>query len=368
MQHSAPEETAAHKTLLRVLDEDGSLHDGAVFKISDEMLRRIYSSMVLVRSIDTRMLLLQRQGRIGFWGPTTGQEAAVIGSVAALEDRDWIAPALREYGCAVYRGLALEEIFAQCLGNSLDRTHGRQMPCHFSFKEGNYYSMSSVIGTQILHAVGMAMAAKIRGDDVVVAGYMGDGATSSTDFHAAMNLAAVQCAPCVLICQNNQWAISTNIAAQMATDTVVVKALAYGMRAVRVDGNDALAVYQATKEAAERARKGKGPTFLELLTYRVLGHSSSDDPTRYRDSDEVEKWTKRDPLSRLRTFLESKDLWDGDQQTELEEEISARLGAALRTAEAAPAVEPESLIRDVYSDVPAHLREQWAAVMKSSRP
>ncbi|MFH0944838.1 MAG: thiamine pyrophosphate-dependent enzyme [Planctomycetota bacterium] len=368
MPHSVPEEAAGQTSLLRILDEDGSLLDGAALEIPDELLLRIYHAMVLVRAVDTRMLLLQRQGRIGFWGPTTGQEAAVIGSVAALEDRDWIVPALREYGCAVYRGLSLEEIFGQVLGNSLDRTHGRQMPCHFSFKEGNYYSMSSVIGTQTLHAVGVAMAAKLKGDDVVVAGYMGDGATSSTDFHAAMNFAAVRRAPCVLICQNNQWAISTNIAGQMATDTVVIKARAYGMRSVRVDGNDALAVFAATREAAARARAGAGPTFLELLTYRVLGHSSSDDPTRYRDSGEVEAWVKRDPVARLRRFLEGRALWDAGQEVDLSEEIAARLSAALLAAEAAPGVAPESLILDVYSEVPAHLREQWAGATKNHQP
>ncbi len=348
----------AEPDLFRVLSDENSVPKSKDVGIADELLLRIFRGMVLLRELDHRMLLMQRQGRIGFWGPTTGQEAATIASCAAFEDRDWILPALREAGCALYRGLPLEEMVAQCLGNAGDRAHGRQMPCHYSFREGNYVAMSSVIGTQIPHAVGAAMAARIRGDDVVVAGYLGDGATSATDFHVAMNFAAVFKAPCVLICQNNQWAISVPVSKQTASRTIAQKAVAYGMPSIRVDGNDALAVYTATREAVERARRGDGPTLVELLTYRVLGHSSSDDPTRYRDEAEVKAWTAKDPIVRMRAFLESRGLWDAQHQEDWEGEVNGRIARAVRDAEAKPPVDPSTLVSDVYADVPAHLTEQ----------
>jgi len=325
--------------------------------IADDLLLRMYQTMVLLRQLDERMLVLQRQGRIGFWGPTKGQEGATIASAAAFEDRDWILPALREAGITLYRGFRLEQMIAQVIGNGMDRVKGRQMPCHYSFKEGNYVAMSSVIGTQIPHATGVAMAAKIKGDDVVVAGYLGDGATSSSDFHVAMNFGAVVKAPVVFICQNNQWAISVPIEKQTKSKTIAAKSVAYGMEGVRVDGNDVLAVYAATKNAVDKARAGGGPTFLELLTYRVLGHSSSDDPTRYRDEAIVKEWEAKDPIARLRRYLEHQDLWNDAKQDDLEGEHTARISSAIKQAEAAPPVAVKSIIEDVYADVPNHLAQ-----------
>ncbi len=341
------------------------LGDGATFRkkpsaigVTDDTALAMYKTMVLLRTLDAKMLVLQRQGRIGFWGPIRGQEAATIGSCAAFEQRDWILPALREAGAALYRGFSLTEMVSQCLGNSGDKTQGRQMPCHYTFKAGNYVAMSSVIGTQIPHAVGVAMAAKIKGEPTVVAGYLGDGATSSTDFHAAMNFAAVGKAPVVIICQNNQWAISVPLCKQTATKTIAQKAIAYGMPYERVDGNDFLAVYLATKRAVDRARRGEGPTFLELLTYRVLGHSSSDDPTRYRDEREVKYWEGRDPIARARAYLERVGLWNADKEEDLDGELNARIATAVREAEAKPPVAIETLVTDVYGKTPANLDEQ----------
>lgn len=359
---SAPEDE-----LYRVLNDDGSVSKANDPGIPDELLLRIYRTMREVRQFDERMLLMQRQGRVGFYGPIKGQEAATIGSCAALEERDWIFPALREAGCALYRGLPLREMIAQCIGNSGDVTQGRQMPCHYSFKKGRYVAMSSVIGTQIPHAVGAAMGARIRGEDTVIAGYLGDGATSSPEFHAAMNFAAVYKAPCLLICQNNQWAISVPFAKQTATRTVAEKARAYGMDGVRVDGNDALAVFAATRKAAERARGGGGPTLLELVTYRILGHTSSDDPTRYRDESEVQEWRDRDPIQRLRVHLEKRGLWSEAQEQELDDLLAGEIAAAVREAEAAAPVEPATLVTDVYADVPNHLREQMDQALKNLR-
>jgi TPP-dependent pyruvate/acetoin dehydrogenase alpha subunit len=209
----------APQGLVRVLEDDGTVAKGKDPNLTKDVLLFLYEQMVQVREFDRRMLMLQRQGRIGFYGPILGQEAATVGSVAALEARDWIFPALREGAAAMMRGLSLTEAINQLIGNGADRCKGRQMPCHYTFKEGHYYGMSSVIGTQLSHAVGAAMAARIRGDDVVVLGYLGDGATSANDFHCGMNFAAVYRSPCVLFCQNNQWAISVPISKQSASET-----------------------------------------------------------------------------------------------------------------------------------------------------
>jgi pyruvate dehydrogenase E1 component alpha subunit/2-oxoisovalerate dehydrogenase E1 component alpha subunit len=349
---------AGHGPMWTVLREDGSIAPGRDPKLADATLLHLYETMVRVREFDRRMLVLQRQGRIGFYGPILGQEAATVGSVAALEERDWVVPALREGAAAIMRGLPLHIAIAQLIGNSLDRCKGRQMPCHYTFREGNYHAMSSVIGTQITHAVGAAMAARIRGEDAVIAGYLGDGATSSNDFHAGMNFAAVYRAPVVLICQNNQWAISVPISQQMASETIAIKACAYGMPAVRVDGNDVLAVYAATREAVERARRGEGPTFLELVTYRRLGHSSSDDPSRYRDEAEVAVWERRDPVERLRRHLDARGLWNADLETALQDRIAGEVNEAIRQAEAASPPERQSLVTDVFAELTPQLEEQ----------
>ncbi|MFK7739525.1 MAG: pyruvate dehydrogenase (acetyl-transferring) E1 component subunit alpha [Planctomycetota bacterium] len=349
--------------LVRLLEDDGSIAAGKDPQLSDETLLYLYEQMVQVREFDRRMLMLQRQGRIGFYGPILGQEAATVGSVAALEHRDWIFPALREGAAAMMRGLSLTEAINQLIGNGADRCKGRQMPCHYTVKEGNYYGMSSVIGTQISHAAGAAMAARIKGDDVVVLGYMGDGATSANDFHAGMNFAAVYKAPCVMFCQNNQWAISVPLSKQSASETLAQKGKAYGMPCVRVDGNDVLAVYSVTQEAAARARRGEGPTFIEAVTYRRLGHSSSDDPTRYRDEAEVEYWEKRDPVDRFRMHLQSKKLWDDAKEEAFKEDIAKRVNDAITEAESFEPPADETLVTDVYARVTDQQKEQLEDVL-----
>jgi pyruvate dehydrogenase E1 component alpha subunit/2-oxoisovalerate dehydrogenase E1 component alpha subunit len=349
--------------LVQFLADDGMLLRGQSPALADDTMLFLYEQMVQVREFDRRMLMLQRQGRIGFYGPILGQEAATVGSTAALEPRDWVFPALREAASAMMRGLPLQEAIAQLIGNADDRCKGRQMPCHYTFKEGNYYGMSSVIGTQISHAVGAAMAAAIRGDDVVVLGYLGDGATSANDFHCGMNFAAVYRAPCVLLCQNNQWAISVPCSKQSASETIAQKAIAYGMPFVRVDGNDALAVYSVTKAAVDRARSGGGPTFIEAVTYRRLGHSSSDDPTKYRDEAEVKAWEQKDPVDRFRKFLTSRGLWDDGKEAQLKERIAAAVNAAIAAAEGVGPPADETLVTDVYAQVTPQLKEQLAEVL-----
>ncbi len=358
----APARPAA-QGLVRVLDDDGTVPKGKDPGLPDATLLFLYEQMVQVREFDRRMLMLQRQGRIGFYGPILGQEAATVGSVAALEPRDWIFPALREGAAAMMRGLSLTEAINQLIGNGADRCKGRQMPCHYTFKEGHYYGMSSVIGTQVSHAVGAAMAARIRGDDAVVLGYLGDGATSANDFHCGMNFAAVYRSPCVLFCQNNQWAISVPISKQSASETLAQKGKAYGMPYVRVDGNDVLAVYSVTKAAVEKARKGDGPTFVEAVTYRRLGHSSSDDPTRYRDEAEVKAWEKKDPVDRFRAYLTKRGLWSEAQEIAFKDDIAQRVNDAIAAAEKNAPPADETLVTDVYAQVPAQLKEQLADVL-----
>ena len=361
----APAATAPAKPqgLVRLLEDDGTVAKGKDPGLAEETLLYLYEQMVQVREFDRRMLMLQRQGRIGFYGPILGQEAATVGSVAALERRDWIFPALREGAAAMMRGLSLTEAINQLIGNGADRCKGRQMPCHYTVKEGNYYGMSSVIGTQISHATGAAMAAKIRGDDIVVLGYMGDGATSANDFHAGMNFAAVYKSPCIMFCQNNQWAISVPLSKQSASETLAQKGKAYGMPYVRVDGNDILAVYSVTKEAAARARKGDGPTFIEAVTYRRLGHSSSDDPTKYRDDAEVKLWEQRDPVDRFRAYLQKKGLWDDGKEAAFKEDIAKRVNDAIAAAEKEAPPEDETLVTDVYARVTEQQKEQLAEVL-----
>ncbi|MHC4924210.1 MAG: thiamine pyrophosphate-dependent dehydrogenase E1 component subunit alpha [Planctomycetota bacterium] len=344
--------------LLRVLKDNGSVDPKTDPKLGDERCIELYRQMLFLRHFDNKMLGLQRQGRIAFYGASMGQEAATVGSASVARPDDWVFPALREGGAALLRGMPLKTYIGQLYGNSADESMGHQQPMHFSWRAGNHVSLSSPIGTQIPQAAGAAMAANIRGDDVIVLGYMGDGATSEGDFHVGMNFAAVFKAPVVMICQNNGWAISVPVSMQTASETIAIKARAYGMPGVRVDGNDLLAVVAAVQEAADRARKGGGPTFIELVTYRRLGHSSSDDPSRYRDENEVKEWEKKDPLERFRRYLEKRGLWDETKEEAAVAAIGEEVEQAILDAEAAPPPPLESLIEHVVDGVPRNLRDQ----------
>jgi pyruvate dehydrogenase E1 component alpha subunit/2-oxoisovalerate dehydrogenase E1 component alpha subunit len=316
--------------------------------------------MVTIRVMDERLLAMQRQGRIGFYGEAKGQEAAVIGPAAALGPDDWQVPALRDAGAAIFRGLTMRQYVAQIFGNANDVAKGRQLPCHPGTRTAHYVTMSSCIATQIPHAVGMAWAARIRKDPVVVLGCMGDGATSEEDFHVAANFAGVVKAPLVLFCANNQWAISTPSTRQTASPTFAIKALAYGLPGIRVDGNDVLAVYAVVKDAVERARRGDGATFIEALTYRVSAHSSSDDPTRYRDEAVTEAWKQKDPIARFRRYLVEQGWLDDAADKKLHEELDAEVRDAIAIEEPVKPPPLRSLVEDVFAEVPAFLEEQLA--------
>ncbi|AKU91733.1 thiamine pyrophosphate-dependent dehydrogenase E1 component subunit alpha [Vulgatibacter incomptus] len=326
--------------------------------LPDDVALRLYRSMLRIRTVDERMMTLQRQGRIGFYGACTGQEAAYLAAAIALEPSDWIFPALRESSAMLMRGFPLVPYLAQVFGNALDETKGRQMPSHPASRSVNQVSWGSCIGTQLPQAVGAAWAAKLRGDSTVVLAFMGDGATSAADFHTALNFAGVFKVPVVFICQNNHWAISISTKGQTASETYAMKAAAYGFPGVKVDGNDAKAVYAAATEAIARARRGEGPTLLECETYRMGAHSSSDDPSRYRDQAEVDAWAKRDPIQALFRELCEGGLWSEEKDKALRDELLAEVNEAIAAAEAGPDPEPETLFDDVFGELPWHLREQ----------
>ena len=324
--------------------------------------RAMYRAMCLVRVVDERMLTLQRQGRIGFYGAATGQEAAVIGSGWALEPRDWVLPALREGGVALLRGYSLADYTNQLFGNRTDLLKGRQMPCHYGDRKVNYVTLSSPIATQLPQAVGVALAQKLEGAGAITIGYMGDGATSEADFHVAMEFAARLKAPVVFFCQNNQWAISTGWRHQTAAETLADKAQGYGMPGARVDGNDVVAVYEATKVAVDRARAEGTPSFIEALTYRIGAHSTSDDPSRYRDESVTAEWRKRDPIARHRATLVSRGWWSDAEEAGLLEELTAQVKAETERAEAEGPPDLDTLFEDVYAVRPRHLAEQAQAL------
>ena len=266
-------------TILRIIDDQGKVCDEATLpELGRDDWYKIYRAMLFNRRLDERMTRLQRQGRIGFYVGSLGEEAAIIGSAFALEEQDWLVPCYREAGAALLRGYPLFDFLCQIYGNAEDRMKGRQMPCHWGSPGLHLAVVSSPVGTQIPHAVGLAMGARIQGRDEVALTFFGDGATSEGDFHVACNFAGVYKAPVVFVCRNNQYAISIPLEQQTASPSIAVKSEAYGIEGVRVDGNDVLAVYSVAQEAVERARSGGGATLIEAVTYRQGAHSTSDDP------------------------------------------------------------------------------------------
>src|ERR1043165_2479439 len=329
------DDEAKARGLFQLLREDGSAA-GDEPHVDREVARQLFEGMVRIRVTDARMMALQRRGRIVFYGEARGQEAAIVGSAAASEPEDWIVPALREAGGGLFRGMTLDSYIAQIIGNAADPSKGRQLPCHPCDRAHNYVVMSSCVSTQIPHAVGIAMAMKIAGArGKVCFGFMGDGGTSEPDFHVALNFAGVSKAPCVLICQNNQWAISTPGSVQTAAASIAAKGAGYGMEAIRADGNDVIGVYHAVKHAADKARRGDGPSFVELVTYRVSAHSSSDDPSRYRDESVTEIWRgARDPIRRLETYLTARGWLEAGERDAMAQRLEADVRVAIARQEA----------------------------------
>jgi pyruvate dehydrogenase E1 component alpha subunit len=357
--------TAVHDTdpdvmLFRVLREDGTVDPSIEHRFSDEVALRAYVEMRRLRALDARMVLLQRQGRIGFYGAATGQEVVPIVSGLVLEPEDWVFPALREQSVMLARGYPLRDYLAQAFGNVADNLKGRQPPCHQAGKKVHQVSWSPVIGPQIPQAVGAAMAMKIKRAGSIAVAYLGDGATSGPEFHNAMNFAGVYKAPCVIVCQNNHWSISVPTSRQTASATIAIKGRAYGVPAVRVDGNDALAVHKVLSEAFDHARSGRGPVFVEAVTYRMGAHTTSDDPKRYRSDAEVDAWTKKDPIDRLRRYLETRGLMDDARDHKIESDTTQEMSRLLHEVEGMPGPPLASMFDDVYAELPWSLREQRA--------
>jgi pyruvate dehydrogenase E1 component alpha subunit len=327
-------------------------------EIAPTDLVQIYRTMLLARTLDERCLAMQRQGRLGFYAPAMGQEAAQIASAWALDPKDWTFPAYRELGMALVRGVSPEELLNQFFGNASDLLHGRQMPNHYGYRDRNIVVGSSPIGTQIIQAVGAAMAAQRRNDALVTISYFGDGATSSNDFHAGLNFGGVFRVPTIFFCENNGWAISLPRSRQTAAETLAGKGTAYGVPGVVVDGNDVHQVFRAVREARARALAGEGPTLIEAQVYRLGPHSTSDDPHRYRTDAELAEWKQRDPIGRLKHEMIDAGHWSQEQDSQLTEEVRAEVAAAVSHAESIGPPDPLSFLDDVLAARPPALEEQ----------
>ncbi len=353
--------------VVKVLRDDGSLDPRHDPKLSKDEVLALYRAMMRTRVLDDRLVTLQRQGRIGFHIGSLGEEAAILGSAYALRAQDWLFPCYREFGAALWRGMPLQRYVDNMFGNQNDPARGRQMPDHYCFKAAKVTSVSSPIGTQIPQAVGFGWAAKQKKDDLVTIVYLGEGATSSSEFHNGMNFAGVFRTPTVFFCRNNGWAISVPTERQTASRTFAEKAIAYGMPGVRVDGNDLFAVVKVTRDAVARAAKGEGPTLIEALTYRLSGHSTSDDPKAYRPDGTLDPWRAQDPLARLRKHISTAYGWTEAQDKAIEAEIDAELKAAIQVSEKTPGPSLESLFTEVYAELPWHLKEQQAELLAGPR-
>ena len=353
--------------LRRVLDDDGNVIEGAkVPDIPEQDLRRLFDRMLMVRVVDERMMRLQRQGRLGFYLKSIGEEASHF-AVYPLTQTDWVLPSYREHGAWFWRGYPVETYINQLFGNERDPVKGRQMPVHHTDRGRHLVSISSPVGTQIPQAVGVAHAAKIcRSKDVVMT-YFGEGATSTGAFHVSMNFAGVFKLPIVLVCRNNGWAISVPTDKQTAATSYAAKAVAYGMPGVLVDGNDVLAVIQVAREAVDRARRGEGPTLIEARTYRRQGHSSSDDPSVYRDPQEPEIWERRDPVHRFRNYLKHIGLWTQHLEQEINDKHNAEVTRVLQENDALGTHGLETMFEDVYEKPTWNLEEQRAYLFAQKR-
>lgn len=361
-----PEDVRA-PDVVRVLRDDGSLDPAHDPGLSVDEVVFLYRAMLRARLLDERLVLLQRQGRIGFHIGCLGEEACILGSAYALRESDWLFPCYREFAAALLRGMPLQRYVDNMFGNANDPVKGRQMPDHISWRKGKFGSVSSPIGTQITQAVGFAWAAKIRRDDLATLVYFGDGATSSNEFHNGMNFAGVFKTPTVFLCRNNGWAISVPTERQTASHTFAQKGIAYGIPGIRVDGNDLFAMVKVTRDAIARAARGEGPTLIEALTYRLSGHSTSDDPKAYRPEAGQEVWRRLDPIPRIREYLLRLGALTSTADAQLEAEVDAELKAAIVEAEKTPTPPLESMFEDVFAEPPWHLVEQRDELVKGPR-
>ncbi|MEB3327809.1 MAG: thiamine pyrophosphate-dependent dehydrogenase E1 component subunit alpha [Candidatus Sericytochromatia bacterium] len=330
-------------------------------------LHHAYRTMVMMRLLHDRATALQRTGRIHSWLGCFGQEAAIVGSGLATNPEDWIFPSYREHAVALVRGISVRKLMDHLFGNAADNARGRNLPPEYSFREVNFVSISAPVGTQVPQAVGAAYAAKLRGGHSAAIAYFGDGTASTGDVLTSLNFAGVWKVPVVFFCQNNGWAISVPTRLQTASPTIAARAEAFGFEGVRCDGNDLLDTYAATKRALEKARAGGGPTLIEAMTYRVGPHSTSDDPSVYRDDEEVAPWRERDPIALYERQLAALGHWDEAFGREVREASNHALLEAAREAGEVPPPDLDSMFGDVYAEMPWHIREQWEAHVRLRR-
>ncbi|MEO7170933.1 MAG: 3-methyl-2-oxobutanoate dehydrogenase (2-methylpropanoyl-transferring) subunit alpha [Sphingomonas sp.] len=352
-------------TLVRVLDEDGEAVGPWNPRLSPDTLRQILRDMALVRAFDERMFRAQRQGKTSFYMKCLGEEAVAVAATHALSRDDMCFPSYRQQGILIARGYALERMMNQIYSNTADELQGKQLPIMYSSKEDGFFSISGNLTTQYPQAVGWAMASAAKGDTRIAATWCGEGSTAEGDFHSALTFATVYKAPVIFNIVNNQWAISSfsGFAGAEAT-TFAARAIGYGIAGLRIDGNDALAVYAATQWAAERARTNKGPTLIEHFTYRAEGHSTSDDPTQYRSAGEPTAWPLGDPIARLKAHLLAIGEWDDARHEAMDREVAEQVKIAQKNAEKNGILghglhQPlDSLFDGVFEEMPWHLKEQ----------
>ncbi len=351
---------------IRIIGEGGHTEAPWDDDLDEAALRRLYTDMLRAREFDKKLVTLLRQGRTTFYAQSSGMEATQVGIAHSIRvGHDWIWPYYRDQGIALAMGVPITDIVSQCLGTNSDPNRGRQMPHHFGSQRYNFVSMSSSIANQVAPAAGTAMAQQYLGTDEITVCTFGDGATSEGDWHAGLNMAGVNHAPCLFICENNQWAISMGVRQQTASESIHIKARAYGMPGYFVDGNDVLAVRSVVREVAEKVRAGEGPALIECLTYRYGAHSNADADAEksYRNREELAYWMQRDPLTRFEAFLAGQGLGvSADERAALVQQINREVDAAVLEAEASGVPDWQIMFEDVYSDLPAHLRAQEASL------
>jgi TPP-dependent pyruvate/acetoin dehydrogenase alpha subunit len=325
---------------------------------SAEVLLNIYRTLVQTRLFDARIVGLHRQGKISVYATSEGEEAIAVAATFAVKPTDWLFPDYRCPGALFARGVSMSTLLSQLLGTASDSSKGRQMPTHLASRELKIASVSTPVGNNIVHAAGLAWAVKLRKGSGAVVVFFGDGATSSDGFHAGMNIAGVHRLPIVFVCRNNQYAISLPLSMQTASKTIAIKAEAYGFSGVRIDGNDAPAVYEATRIAIDRARAGGGPTLIEAVGYRLGSHTTSDDARRYRSDTQVVEWRHKDSISTLRQHLEIQGLWNLEKDDALRKDLASEIDHCVDHALAEPPPATRTLFDDVYADLPEHLIRQ----------
>lgn len=344
-----------HVEWLQILDEQANCDEQLRPPLAEDEIRKLYEWMILARTFDEKAFKLQREGRLGTYASIRGQEATQVGSAFALQTSDWMFPSFREAGVSIVRGLPLRMIFQYWSGDE----RGSLIP------EGqNDFPITIPVGTHIPIAAGVAWAAKVKGDKTAVIVYLGDGATSKGDFHEGLNLAGLFSLPIVFLCQNNHWAISVPLGRQTRAKTLAQKAIAYGFTGIQVDGNDVFAVYKTTKEALDQARAGGGPTLIECVTYRIGDHTTADDASHYRRAEEVEQWKGKDPIDRLKKYMEKKRLWDEGYGQKVLREARERVDGAVKEEETLPASDPRDMFRYTFGELTEELREQMRNLLK----